>query len=441
MNKLLNKSMKAFVLYAGVVLACSIPAYYAIIDFIWKHELKEHNRIVSATTRQNLQALSLSDKELAESVTLWNKLHPETQLQPVAELRPDSTYNIYRKNKYIPAKGWDRFQGLVTYFTINGKVLRLTQETNIEESYETIIAIGGITFIFFLILLGGFIFINRRISKQLWQPFYSTLQEIASFNLHQQHTIRFKNSGTEEFDLLHRYLEKLIAGNVAAYKQQKEFTHNASHELQTPLSVVKFKLDLLHQSKPITNEQSGLINEAHQSLSKVTRINKNLLLLAKIENSRFSVKETINFSTLLETQLSLLEDFLEDKQLQVQKRITPGIILPGNKVLAEVMLTNLIMNAVRHSEQKDIVMINLQEHLLEISNTGAGPLEEEMLFRRFGSSTPNTSGTGLGLAIIRQICHLHGWLESYRFENGFHVFTVAWASGKHMLKTPTDPVK
>src|SRR5690606_26663507 len=123
---------------------------------------------------------------------------------------------------------------------------------------------------------------------------------------------------------------------------------------------------------PITDEQSELINEAHQSLSKVTRINKSLLLLAKIENSQFSVKETIDFSSLLETQLSLLEDFLEDRQLQVQKRTTPGIILPGNKVLAEVMLTNLIMNAIRHSEQKDIVMINLQEHLLEISNTGAG---------------------------------------------------------------------
>ncbi len=104
--------MRAFVLYAGIVLACSIPAYYAIIDFIWEHESKEHNRIVSATTRQNLQALSLNDQQLAESVALWNKLQPETQLQPVAALRPDSTYNIYRKNKYIPAKGWDRFQGL-----------------------------------------------------------------------------------------------------------------------------------------------------------------------------------------------------------------------------------------------------------------------------------------------------------------------------------------
>ncbi|MGF6847847.1 signal transduction histidine kinase [Chitinophaga sp. W3I9] len=430
MNKLLNKSMRAFVLYAGMVLACSIPAYYAIIDFIWEHELKEHNRIVSATTRQNLQALSLTDKELAESVALWNKLQPETQLQPVAALRPDSTYNIYRKNKYIPAKGWDRFQGLVTYFTIHGKVFRLTQESNMEESYETIIAIGGVTFIFFLILLGGLIFINRKISEKLWRPFYNSLQKIQSFDLHQQHAIQFEKTGIEEFETLNHHLEKLIAGNIAVYKQQKEFTQNASHELQTPLSIVKFKLDLLHQSKPVTNEQSALIDEAHQSLSKVTRINKNLLLLAKIENSQFSGKATIHLSMLLENHLSLLEDFVDDKQLQLVTHIAPDVIISGNKVLVEILLTNLIMNAVRHSNFKDTVIITLKEGLLEISNTGAMPLEEKMLFRRFGTSSPNTTGTGLGLAIVRQICHLHGWQESYRFENGLHLFTIAWASSK-----------
>ena len=427
MNKLLNKSMRAFVLYAGIVLACSIPAYYAIIDFIWAHELKEHNRIVSATTRQNLQALSLTDKELSETVALWNKLQPETQLQPVAALRPDSTYNIYRKNKYIPAKGWDRFQGLVTYFTINGKVFRLTQEVNMEESHETIIAIAGVAFLFFLILLGGLIFINKRTSEKLWRPFYSSLQKIQSFDLHRQYAIEFEKTGIEEFETLNHHLEKLIAGNIAVYKQQKEFTQNASHELQTPLSIVKFKLDLLHQSKPITDEQSALIDEAHQSLSKVTRINKNLLLLAKIENSQFSGKEAINLSALLEKHISLLDDFLEDKQLQVIKHIAPDVVLSGNKTLTEILLTNLIMNAVRHSQPKDTVTITLKTHLLEISNTGAMPLEEKMLFRRFGTSSPNTTGTGLGLAIVRQICQLHGWQESYRFENGFHLFSIAWA--------------
>lgn len=419
--------MKAFILYAGIVLACSIPAYYAIVDFIWAHELKEHNRITSESTRQNLQSLSLSDKQLTESVTLWNKLQPETQLQPVEAIKPDSTYNIYRKNKYIPSKGWDRFQGLVTYFPINGKIYRLTQEVNMEESHETIIAIAAVAFVFFLILLGGLIFINRKISEKLWRPFYSSLQKIKTFDLQRPEQIQFEPATTEEFEALNFHLEKLINGNIAVYKQQKEFTQNASHELQTPLSIVKFKLDLLYQSKPLSEEQSGIINEAHQSLSKVTRINKNLLLLAKMENSQFSGKETIALSALVHNHVQLLEDFLEDKQLQVQLQITPDVILSGNKVLVEIMLTNLIMNVVRHSIHEDTIRVTLTPQRLEISNTGAAPLEEKMLFRRFGSTSPNTSGTGLGLAIVHQVCQLHDWQEAYRFENNFHIFTITWA--------------
>ncbi|CAL1517784.1 HAMP domain-containing sensor histidine kinase [Chitinophaga sp. MM2321] len=426
MSKLLNKSMKAFIMYAGIVLACSIPAYYAIIDFIWEHELKEHNLIVSEATKQNLHSLSLSDTELTESILLWNKLRPETQLQMVPALKPDSIYNTYRKNKYIPAKGWDRFQGLITYFTINGKVLRLTLETNMEESHETIIAIAAVTFIFFLILLGGLIFINRKISEKLWRPFYNSLQKIQSFDLHKQYAIHFEKSGIEEFETLNYHLDKLIAGNIRVYKQQKEFTQNASHELQTPLAIIKFKLDLLHQSKPITGEQSEIIDQAHQALTKVSRINKNLLLLAKMENSQFSEKEPVNLSALIQNYYPLLEDFVEDKQLQVVLQIQPDIKLSGNKVLVEILLTNLFLNAIRHSTQQGSICIRLTENILEVSNKGMAPLDEKMIFRRFGPSSPNTTGTGLGLAIIKQICHLHGWQESYRFEQNHHIFKIEW---------------
>lgn len=427
MSQLLNKSMKAFVLYAGIVLACSIPAYYAIVDFIWEHELKEHNLIVGETIKQNLQSLSLSETELAESVQLWNKLRPETQLQPVTALQADSTYNIYRKNKYIPAKGRDRFQGLVTYFSIQGKPFRLTLETNMEETHETIVAIAVITGTFFLILLGGFIFINRSISKKLWAPFYDSLQQIASFDLHQSHDIRFQKTEIAEFETLHYHLDKLIAGNIATYKQQREFTQNASHELQTPLAVVKFKLDLLYQDKTITDEQSELIDQAHQALAKVTRINKNLLLLARIESSQFPDTTTIDLSALVAGYIPQLEDFLTDKQLSVVTQIAPDINLTGNKALVEILLTNLLMNAIRHSHTADTITIRLNNHTLEVANTGRAALDATLLFRRFGAASSNTAGTGLGLAIIRQICAVYGWQEQYRFENNTHIFSITWA--------------
>ncbi|MBC9909689.1 sensor histidine kinase [Chitinophaga varians] len=424
MSKLLNKSLKIFILYAGIVLAGSIPAYYLIVDLIWEHELKEHNLIVSETIKQNLQSLSLSDEELAASIVLWNKLRPETQLQPVASLLPDSTYNIYRKNKYIPAKGKDRFQGLVTYFSIRNKPFRLTLETNMEESHETMMAIAAVTVMFFLILLGGFIFINRRIAERLWRPFYNSLGKIQSFNLHKPKEIHFDHTGIEEFETLNHHLHKLITGNIASYQQQKEFTQLASHELQTPLSVIKFKLDLLHQSKPMTEEQSDIIDQAHQALAKVTRVNKNLLLLAKIENSQFPEKELIDLPALIIDYMPFLQDFLDDKQLQLN--ITGSIQLSVNKTLLEILLANLFMNAIRYSEPGGTILVSLDEHRLEMANTGDKALDAHHLFRRFGLSAPHAAGTGLGLAIVHEVCQLYGWRECYHFENGFHFFSIQW---------------
>ncbi|MCW3464231.1 sensor histidine kinase [Chitinophaga nivalis] len=427
MSKLLNRSMKAFVLYAGIVFACSIPVYYAIVDLIWQHELKEHNHIVSETIKQNLQALSLSDTALTESVLLWNKLRPENQLQLATALQPDSTYNLYRKNKYIPSKGYDRFQGLVTYFLLNNQPYRLTLETNMEETHETIVAIAVVTFTFFLILLVGFIFINRKISEKLWRPFYQSLRQIQTFDLHKPNDIRFAPTDIEEFTLLNHQLDKLITGNIAIYKQQKEFTQNASHELQTPLSIVKFKLDLLYQSKTISDEQSELIDQAHQALAKVTRINKNLLLLARIENSQFPETAIIDLPDLIADQLLQLEDFLQEKSLQVVQQLTPGVKITGNQLLVEILLTNLLINAIRHSAAHQTITVKLTPHSLEISNPGATALQESILFRRFGTFSSNASGTGLGLAIVHQICSVYGWQECYHFENDLHIFSIRWA--------------
>ncbi len=424
MNKLLSKSLKAFILYAGIVLACSIPAYYFIIDLIWQHELKEHNLIISASVKQNIRNLSLPGEDLARGIQLWNKLQPEKQLKPVDRLQPDSTYNIYRRNQYIPAKGTDRFEGLVTYFEIDGKPYSLTVETNMEESHETIIAIAVITFFFFALLLGGFIYLNRRISRRLWQPFYQSLQKISQFDLNRQQPVMFEKTDIAEFEALNSHLQKLISANIAAYRQQKEFTENASHELQTPLAIVQGKLDLLLQSKPLTDEQSTIIDDTHTALSRVTRINKNLLLLARLENSQFSGKEMIDLGALLEKTLALLHDFAEDRSLAVEKNIPAGVKVMGNKILAEILLTNLLSNAIRHTEKGGTVTVTLSEHTLTIANTGREALRMENLFQRFGTASSHTPGTGLGLAIVQEICRHDGWKAAYSFGQGRHVFNI-----------------
>lgn len=426
MIKLLDKPLKAFIIYAFVVLSCSIPVYFLMIDWIWTHEVNAHNEIVAESTKENFISMKLNDKQVAESVLLWNKLQPETKLQRATAIKPDSTYNIYRKNKYIPSKGYDRFDGLVTYFTINNKAYSLTIETNVEESYETIAAITAITVGFFIVLLIGFIKLNKRISARLWQPFYQTLEKIKAFDLSKQKQISFEPAGILEFDEMNTSISNLVESNIAAYRHQKEFVENAAHELQTPLAIIQSKLDILFQDSEITGEQAALIEKIQNALSRVSRINKNLLLLAKIENQQFLDKEPIEVALVLREIHSLLSDFEEEVTLHLE--VKAKVSVQANKILMETLLTNLLMNAIRHSAHPAQINIALKENTFIVTNPGNVALQSEKLFKRFSAASRLTPGSGLGLSIVKEICLRYHWDISYDFIDNNHVFTIKFTS-------------
>ncbi|MFT3700998.1 MAG: HAMP domain-containing sensor histidine kinase [Agriterribacter sp.] len=428
MKKLLTRPLRAFGLYTFLVLMASIPVYYFIIDSIWLHELNKHNKLVAKNLKENIYKISSGDTALTEkNISTWNNLQPNTQIQKSTMLKPDSIYNIYKKNKDFAKEGGekiDRFQGLITYFAINNIPYRFIIESNVEETNETVTAILLITIFFFILLLAGFIILNRIVSGKLWQPFYNTLAKIKSFHLNKNHEISFEKTGILEFEELHNSLNKLIEENTSIYNQQKQFTENASHELQTPLAVVQSKLDILLQKQPLSKEQSDIIDDANKALSRVSRINKNLLLLAKIENKQFSEKERVDVRALLSDNLELLEDFFSHKQISIKRDIQSEVYIEANNTLVEVLFTNLLLNAARHTMQKGEIMVTLTAGSFVVQNSGEHELKSAQLFKRFAAAYTHSTGSGLGLAIAYEICNLYNWKLNYYFKDGSHYFSV-----------------
>lgn len=343
MNKLLNKSLKRFTVYAGIVLGCSIPVYYLAISELWQYELDEHNII-------------------------------------------------------------------------------LTDEAGREDTFLIIGAITLLTVFFFALILVGFVWLNRSISNRLWQPFYQTLEKVKAFDLSSNTTVDFESGNIIEFEELNSSINKLLESNIAIFRQQKEFTENASHELQTPLAIVQTKLDLLLQDGDLSSAQSQIIEQTNNALSRVSRINKNLLLLAKIENNQFMEKQQIPVAEPLLDILDLLSDLLEDRT--IQSSINPECIVEGNRILVEIMLTNLLMNSLRHTEKGVTIVISLTRSQLMISNPGTYPLNGIRLFKRFTTASDQTLGSGLGLSIVKEICRRYGWNVRYNFTDKHHEFSV-----------------
>jgi len=302
----------------------------------------------------------------------------------------------------------------------------LTDAAGREDTFIIIGAVTLLTLLFFIIMLGGFILLNRRISSRLWQPFYLSLEKIKSFRLDQQDQIRFNETDILEFSELNESLDRLISANINVFKQQKEFAENASHELQTPLAIIQSKLELLLQSTALKDEQYDIIESALKALARVSRINKNLLLLTKIEGSQYMENEQVDLSMLLATTIPLFMHFRHDKQIEMIQDIAPGVQVNGNRILIEVLLNNLLTNAIRYGPVSQPVKVLLTNQFLSISNTGSTALNSESVFKRFATGSVQSPGTGLGLAIVKQICVRYGWTVTYKFSDQFHIFSVVF---------------
>lgn len=421
MKPLLSKTTKPFLIYVLIVLMISIPVYYIVVDTIWKSELDEHNQIIVEKTAYEFNQLHLSDEDLERSITLWNQIQPETNIEKISLDRVKGD-TVYTNEKQL-RKAHYRCLKKVAY--IQNKPYLFTIETNIEETHETIVLIAIITIFFFVIIVVGLLYLNRKLSSSIWKPFRGTLNQLKNFSLNSQKKIVFPSSDTMEFEELNQSLYKLIERNISVYKTQKEFTENASHELQTPLAIIKNKLDILMQDQDLTERQYQIAEEMNRALTRSSRINKNLLLLAKIDNSQFDNSEVILFDQLLHQSIDILQEHFEQKNISLQKQISPGICVHGNSSLTEIMINNLIINAVRHTPPGGSISVQLTDSLFEVSNSGLEKLNTNLLFKRFSKLSADNNGSGLGLSIIQEICKFHHWSVNYRFENSNHIFSIA----------------
>lgn len=426
MKPLLNKTTKPFIIYVLVILTISIPVYYFVVDNIWQSELDEHNQIIVEKTAYEFNQLKLSGKQLEESLQLWNHIQPETNIEKISpnQVRKDSVYINEKALLFTSENKKERYRCLKKVIYIQGNPYLFTIETNIEESHETIGIIAMITVFFFIMIVIGLLYLNRRLSASIWKPFRDTLNRLKTFNLNSQDKIKFTASDITEFEELNQSLQKLIERNISVYKTQKEFTENASHELQTPLAILKNKLDLLLQDQDLTEKQYLIVEDINKALTRSSRINKNLLLLAKIENHQFDSSEVIVMDEILYQIIAILQEHFEQKDIKLEQEIASNIRINGNSSLIEVMINNLIINAIRHTSQGGLISIRLTSSVFEISNSGDKELNADLLFKRFSKLSANNNGSGLGLSIIQEICKFHHWTIYYRFENGQHIFSI-----------------
>jgi signal transduction histidine kinase len=219
-------------------------------------------------------------------------------------------------------------------------------------------------------------------------------------------------------------LERSTSKAIQDYERLKEFTENASHELQTPLAIIRSKLEMMMQGDNQTDYQFDSLQSASEALDELARMNQALLLLTKLENEQFALKSAVDLTKIVQQKAGQFNEIWQDKALNITLDVEP-VLLHTNKELMELLLNNLFSNATRHNYENGNIYITLGQHALSIANTGhKAPLNRKHLFQRFYNPSNSSTSNGLGLAVIHQICAASGFKVAYDYRDDLHIFTI-----------------
>jgi len=285
--------------------------------------------------------------------------------------------------------------------------------------------------LWFMVMLFGIIvlvlfFLNNWLSASIWSPFYRSIEHLKTYSIGKKNSMTLETSDVYEFNQLNKSLTEMMDKVETDFNNLKEFTENASHEIQTPVAVIKNKLESVLQDESLNDKQYQQVQSAYESITKLSKINEGLLLLAKIENRQFPDSVQVDLGKLVQERLEFLEELIDFRKLAVQLRLDQPFIVPMNAYLAEMLINNLLSNAIKHNVENGLINLTMYPDKLVISNSGK-PLtvEPEKLFQRFTKHHAGNDSTGLGLAIAAQICVVSGLHLEYCYKADLHELIIS----------------
>jgi len=419
-KNLLHKTSRVYLLFSVMLLIVSAPLFYYITERLYIEETDD-TLILHKNEFLKYSLPSLTTAEIQN----WNKYNRNIKVEPFRDSGNDTIfYTSYYDSldaEMVP------YRELNASILIEGNRYTYSARINLVETEDLIESIAILFLVIISVLLIGLFVITKKLSINLWKPFNETLNQIEKFEIDKSNHPKFIKTNIEEFNRLNTSVEKLIEKNISIYQSQKEFIENAAHELQTPLAIFQAKIDTFIQSSEFNQEQYKMLSSLNDSVYRLNRLNKNLLLLSKLENDNYGDKETICLNEAIKKHLDFFTEQAKEKNLNIEIELIEITSVKSNPVLAEILISNLFLNAIRHNIIDGRIIIKLSNDSLIFSNSGKSqPLVEYNLFNRFSKSNPSEQGNGLGLAIIKKIADLSSWTISYSFTDNLHSFSVTF---------------
>jgi signal transduction histidine kinase len=420
--KLLNRTTLNYLIYSVIVLLVVTPVFYLVINRLFIEDVDEALLLQKKEIEMRIQKIKSET-----DVLVWADLDGDVKIEASqGKIYKDSIFYLAQYDSL--ASQMEPYRVLSSTVWVDGnKPYHLIARISLVESEDLIKAIALTQAIVLIILLAGLLLINWRVSTRIWKPFYDTLEKLENFEVDKTPQLLLGTSSVKEFVDLNNAIKRLADRNYKSYLSQKEFTENAAHEMQSPLAVFQSKLELLMQTKNLSEDQAQLMISMTDATSRLSKLNKALLLLSKIDNNQFIETESVNIPRLTNKLVDIFNKQAALRGIQIKTDFKNDLEISFNHTLIDILLSNLLSNAIRYNFEKGIITITISNRKWEIGNTGKPlTIPPAKIYDRFQKGDAGQTSTGLGLAIVRKICDTSGATIEYTYQNNCHFFTLGF---------------
>lgn len=368
------------------------------------YELHEHDDLLETLYLNIGDRISLQKKNYDPKI--------ETHIKDI------QLYDFYKKKELS-------FRQIVFSDQVKGEFYVITISRSLVSSKDLIKGVTEIVALITLLFFITMLLISNIISKKVWKPFYNTLTLIKNLNITKPQLLSFKRTKVLEFRELNSTIEVMTNQMVKDYKNLKEYTENTSHEIQTPIAIIKNKIELIMQDEDFSKPQLIALNQIYELTIRLSKLKDNLSLLSKINNNQFIEVIDITVADYVKKIVENVEELLQIKNISVVSDFKDNPTIQLNETLAYLLFNNLVSNAIKHNINHGKIILELTNTYFMIKNTGT-PLNvaPQELFERFKKHGNRPDSTGLGLSLIQNITTYYNFSITYTNKDIWHKLTL-----------------
>ncbi len=376
--------------------------------------IEKKEKFIKHLNQQEINDFIENEGDSTETYSQFSTLHSEFLVLSKAPIRPNQKKTTFTNEFRIIEGEENEYRILTHHFSFGNEGYQLEIGSSLGEVNDlTFIIRFFIIIVLFIILLVTFLADTVYI-EYLLKPFYKIIDtKIRRVNEPEvfDHTpIKAKSRDFRELDLV---LNQMMDRIAELFKKEKQFISNVSHELLTPIALLKSKFENLLQNESLDENAFDKIAGSLKTLDMLKKIINNLLLISRIENNQYEANEKIDFHEIINDVEEDLQDRIEDKGIQFVNEMKNGIIFRGNKTLLHILIYNLVTNAIKYNKPDGSIIVSdgfmLNQYFISIADSGIGmsDFQIENIFNRFARVSSDQEGQGLGLAIAKSIAVFH----------------------------------